>query len=414
MQRARGHLRPFRRASIIAVAFTSMLLTLFAPTASGQAQEAGDNSAPITATEHPPPAADAETSDAASPAPLAVRARPRAREVARAAGSEAERTFRGLWDGFYAKLPKPAVAAATMLLAWLLVRLVRAGLRLASHSWERGSAVAALAGIAIWVVAAGIAVSVIAGDVRGLLGSVGLVGLALSWALQTPIESFTGWLLNSLKGYYRVGDRISVGEVFGDVYSIDLLTTTVWEIGSAERPGAVHAEQPTGRMVTFPNNEILTGTVVNLTKDFPYLWDELAVGVANESDLPYAVEVLSRLARDLLGEEMAEPARAYDKIVRAAGLETAVALEPQVFVSLTDAWTNLTIRYLVSARERRRWKSALILRTAAELGRAEHARRILPGLPRQQVQFVGVDGAPRGAGWFVPDAAPGDPAGTNV
>ena len=32
-----------------------------------------------------------------------------------------------------------------------------------------------------------------------------------SLPLQTPIESFTGWLLNSFRGYYRVGDRIEVG-----------------------------------------------------------------------------------------------------------------------------------------------------------------------------------------------------------
>ena len=78
-------------------------------------------------------------------------------------------------------------------------------------------------------------------------GRSGLVGLALSWALQTPIESFTGWLLNSFQGYYRVGDRIEVADVFGDVAEIDLLTTTVWELGGPQRTGFIHAEQPTGR-----------------------------------------------------------------------------------------------------------------------------------------------------------------------
>ncbi|HSI91807.1 MAG TPA: mechanosensitive ion channel domain-containing protein, partial [Adhaeribacter sp.] len=124
-------------------------------------------------------------------------------------------------------------------------------------------------------------------------GSLGLIGLALSWSLQTPIESFTGWLLNSFQGYYRIGDRIKVGEVFGDVYRIDFLTTTVWEIGSPYYQGGyVNAEQATGRMVTFPNNEILAGTVTNLTRDFPYVWDELIVSVANESDLKLAREAL--------------------------------------------------------------------------------------------------------------------------
>ena len=70
--------------------------------------------------------------------------------------------------------------------------------------------------------------------------------------------------------------------MFGDVYQIDYLATTVWEIGSPGQGGFVQAEQPTGRLITFPNNEVLAGTVVNLTRDFPYVWDELTVRVMDE------------------------------------------------------------------------------------------------------------------------------------
>ncbi len=63
----------------------------------------------------------------------------------------------------------------------------------------------------------------------------------------------------------------------------------------------MQAEQPTGRLVTFPNNEVLAGTVVNLTRDFPYVWDEMSVSIANESDLRLAISVLKKIADDLLG-----------------------------------------------------------------------------------------------------------------
>ena len=66
-----------------------------------------------------------------------------------------------------------------------------------------------------------------------------------------PRGSFTGWLLNSFRGYYQVGDRVAVGDVFGDVYRIDFLTTTVWEAGGADKP--VQGAQPTGALVTFPD-----------------------------------------------------------------------------------------------------------------------------------------------------------------
>src|SRR5690606_12815196 len=203
------------------------------------------------------------------------------------AAEEATGTIRGLLYGFLDNLPKYVIAAAVLVFAGLLVRVVRTVLRRVLRSWERSTAVTALSGVIIWLMAIGIATSILVGDIRALVGSLGLVGLALSWALQTPIESFTGWLLNSFHRYYRVGDRIAVGEVFGDVYRIDVLSTTVWEYGSSATTATnIHAEQPTGRLITFPNHEILTGSVVNYTRDFPYLWDELTVSVATEGRWP--------------------------------------------------------------------------------------------------------------------------------
>ena len=201
-----------------------------------------------------------------------------------------------------------------------------------------------------------------------------------------------------------MGDRIAVGDVFGDVAKIDLLTTTVWEYGGPDRPpGFVQAEQPTGRIITFPNNEVLTGTVVNYTRDFPYVWDELVISIANESELRYAMQVLERVAKEVLGEYMAEPARVYQSLLRRTGLEMAIAGEPQVFLSLTEWGTNLTIRYLVGAREKRRWKSELSLRVMEELGRPENRGRIIPVYPRRQIQVVGPDGVPAARDWVTQD-----------
>jgi small conductance mechanosensitive channel len=83
--------------------------------------------------------------------------------------------------------------------------------------------------------------------------------------------------------------RIAVGEVIGDVVRIDVLTTTVFQVGGADtgRPG-----QATGALVTFPNLEVLRSNVVNFTRDFPYVWDELTVPVASGHDLGPTAKVL--------------------------------------------------------------------------------------------------------------------------
>lgn len=390
---AQNQLKNFRQASILAVAITGFLLTLLAPSEAGYSQK--DTSAEIV---QDTTVAGGDTADTViiveEEAVDELQEEQREEDISKAAKDEAIGTLQRLWEGFYANLPKILVAIWALIIAWLLTRFLRWLLRKLLRRWESSGAVITLVVISVWLFGIGVAISVVAGDIRALVGSLGLIGLALSWSLQVPIESFTGWLLNSFRGYYRIGDRISVGEVFGDVYRIDFLTTTVWEIGAPYRQGYVQAEQPTGKLVTFPNNEILSGTVVNFTGDFPYVWDELAIAVANESDIRLTIEVLERVANGLLKDYMQEPAQAYARILQRASLPHTVSGKPQIFVALTESWTDITIRYLVGARERRKWKSEVTLLIVEELNKTEYKGKIIPVYPRQQVQFVGPSGTP--------------------
>ena len=355
---ARARLRRFRQGSLLAVAITALLLLLWGMPFGAAGQEPGEETVaePFVAPEDPG-----------------------------AAVEQSVETIRELVFGSYALLPKLLIAGVLILLAALAGRLITWLLHKLLHQWERTQAIAALTRIGLYVLAAAAGLSVIAGDARARAGGIGLVGLALSWALQTPIESFTGWLLNSFRGYYGVGDRIEVGDVFGDVYRIDVLTTTVWEAGG---PGkSVAGAQPTGAMITFPNWEVLRSNIVNYSRDFPYVWDEVTIPVANESDLSYALSVFEQAARNLLGEQMAVPAARYQDLLRRARLAFDIPGEPQVFASLAESWTDCTVRYLVPARERRRWSSALIVALTAEAAREEHRGKIVSAYPRTEVRL---------------------------
>ncbi|MGK7391260.1 MAG: mechanosensitive ion channel family protein [Candidatus Cyclobacteriaceae bacterium M2_1C_046] len=411
---AQNQLKKFRQGTILAVALTGFLLLLFTPEEAGYSQEQPQQEiTDTTQREREETKAREDIPDTVSIIEdIAVEDLVTTQEVieedtatiegagdiGKAAKTEAVETLSNLWEGFYANLPKLLVAIAILLITWLFVRLLKFIVSRTSRKTQSRGATNTIIVICIWLFAIGLAISVVAGDIRALVGSLGLIGLALSWSLQTPIESFTGWLLNSFRGYYRVGDRISVGDVFGDVYKIDFLTTTVWEIGAPFRQGFVQAEQPTGRLVTFPNNEILTGTVVNLTGDFPFVWDELAIGVAHESDMRKAMAVLEKTATDLLGDYMKEPSQKYYRTLQRSGLDYAVPEKPQVFLAIGESWTDVIIRYLVGARERRKWKTELSLRVIEELNKSEHKGKIKPVYPRQQVQFIRPDGMPEEPG----------------
>jgi small-conductance mechanosensitive channel len=174
--------------------------------------------------------------------------------------------------------------------------------------------------------------------------------------------------------------------VFGDVYAIDVLTTTVWEAGGPDK--AVSAAQPTGALITFPNSEVLRSNLINYTRDFPFVWDEVTVGVANESDLTYACRVFRETAARVVGPAMAAPAESYRTLLRVKELDYDVAVEPQVYVSPRDAWTDLIVRYLVPARERRIWSTRLTLALLEDSAAPEHGTRIIAAYPRQRIELL--------------------------
>jgi small conductance mechanosensitive channel len=372
---AERRLSAFRRRTALAVAVTGLALLLWG-IPEGEGQSPADTAAAAPAQVESVIADDTIPSDTAD------------HDVSQAVG-EATGTLRELVRGAYRVLPKLGVAAALLLFVALLVRGIRVVMRRAAHGWQRAQAVSALAAVILWLLALGAALAIIAGDARALLGSVGLVGLALSWALQAPIESFSGWLLNSFRGYYRVGDRIAVGDVFGDVYAIDVLTTTVWEAGGEHKP--VQGAQPTGALITFPNSEVLRANIINYTRDFPFVWDEITIGVTNDSDLTLALDAIGAVARTTVGDAMRAPAETYAEILRRARIAFEIATEPQLYVSPTDAWMNITVRYLVPARERRIWASRLHLAIGARLAEPPYRDRVRPSYPRVQISMLGSD-----------------------
>ena len=374
---AGNRLRRFRNASLLAVSLTGLFLVLFGAPEVASPQATGIGPAQLRDST---PADGDRTLDSvvAEGAPPAVDS-PAVSERAGESVDEATGAMRQFARDFGALLPKVAIALLLLAGAGLLLRLLRLTLRRFLVRWEKADAAASLTAVLVWLVAAGAALSVISGDPRALLGSVGLLGLALSWALQAPIESFAGWLLNSFKGYYRVGDRIAVGDVFGDVYRVDALTTTVWEAGGPDKP--VQGAQPTGALITFPNSEVLRANVINYTRLFPYVWDEVTVGVANESDLTYAVEVMREVATRVVGPSMIDPVARYRSLLRHERLDYDIEDVPQVYLSLGESWTNITVRYLVAARARRHWASELLLATEKEINAAAHRGRIIPAYP---------------------------------
>jgi small conductance mechanosensitive channel len=149
----------------------------------------------------------------------------------------------------------------------------------------------------------------------------------------------------------------------------------------------VAGAQPTGAMITFPNWEVLRSNIVNYTRDFPYVWDEVTVSVANESDLAYTAQVFRDIAREVIGPEMGAPAEQYQALLHRARIGFDIPEDPSLFFSNGESWTNCTVRYLVGARQRRRRASDLLVALSNATLDPRHAGKILSSYPRSEVRL---------------------------
>ena len=205
----------------------------------------------------------------------------------------------------------------------------------------------------------------------GVLFSLGVVGFAVTFALQQPLFSLIGWFYIMIKRPYDVGDRVSIEDSKGDVVEVDYLVTTLWEIDGE----LVASNQPSGRIITLPNSVVLSSHVKNYTKEtFPYVWNEIEVQVAYETELDFARETMAGVADDYLGDEMERRIDDYRKRLSETPVELEVQDRPTVNVVQEESWVTLRLRYLVHPRRGQRTKNALYERVLAAFN--EHPERV--------------------------------------
>jgi small-conductance mechanosensitive channel len=197
---------------------------------------------------------------------------------------------------------------------------------------------------------------VVTRDWVSVLFSLGVVGFAVTFALQGALASMIGWFYIVIKRPYGVGDRVAIEDTRGDVASIDLFVTEVWEIDG----DLVSSNQPSGRIVTVPNSVVLSSHVVNFHGEgVPHVWNELSVQVAYETDLDFAADVMIDAAVDHLGDEMAAGVAEYRERLAETPVELDVNDRPTVNVVQKESWVELRLRYLVHPRRGTRARNAL-------------------------------------------------------
>jgi small-conductance mechanosensitive channel len=112
----------------------------------------------------------------------------------------------------------------------------------------------------------------------------GALGLGVGLGLQTVVANFVAGLILLFEQPIRIGDRIEVGDTYGDVVEIRGRSTWVRTNDNI--------------LIVVPNSYFITNKLINLTLNDPEVRMAIPVGVGYKSDPQTVREILLRIARE--------------------------------------------------------------------------------------------------------------------
>jgi small-conductance mechanosensitive channel len=174
----------------------------------------------------------------------------------------------------------------------------------------------------------------------------GLITAGVAVALQNVIVSIVGYFFLIGKYGIRIGDRVQVGTVTGEVVDIGLVRFHLMELS-----GGIADSEPTGRIVAFSNSVVFQATG-GLFKQIPgtsFAWREVTLRFAAESDYRQIRERLQTAIDTAFADYKDHLERQRRQMELSVTSVPSSELKPRAHTRFTTSATEVTIRYPVIA-----------------------------------------------------------------
>ena len=176
--------------------------------------------------------------------------------------------------------------------------------------------------------------------------SLAAIAAAMVIATKELILCLSGTFLRVSARSFRLGDRIEVNGIRGDVIDIGPLTTTLLEVGPE---ASIH--RLTGRTVVLPNALFLTTPVVNETFTEHFVLHTTRIDLPKGADWQAAERQLLDVATDVCSEFVDDAQQNMERIGHKHGLEPP-NVTPRVWVSTKEDSVGLILRFPAPIRRR--------------------------------------------------------------
>jgi small-conductance mechanosensitive channel len=220
--------------------------------------------------------------------------------------------------------------------------------------------------IALWFLVFVIIGFAFASELGSIVTFAGLITAGLAVAMQSVLVSIVGYFFLIGKYGIRVGDRVQIGEVTGEVFELGLVRLYLMELGGHGLLG------PTGRVVAFANSIVfqVSSGLFKQIHGVNFVWREIVLNLPSGIDYTAAKAKLTSAVTNALKDYHDEIVRQTMEIQRATATSSGGDALPRVQLSFLGNGVEAHIRYpahLQHAAETDERVSQVALQVVAEL-----------------------------------------------
>lgn len=173
-------------------------------------------------------------------------------------------------------------AVLIVLVAFFLARRARDGItKLSQFDVQQRLLLSKIAYFGLLYIGAAAGLRQIGFELTVLLGAAGVLTVAIGFAAQTSASNLISGIFLMVEKPFIVGDVISVGEIRGEVMSIDMLSSKIRTFNNL--------------MIRIPNETLVKSNITNLSY-FPIRRLDFNIGIAYHNDSEHVETVLKSVA----------------------------------------------------------------------------------------------------------------------
>jgi small-conductance mechanosensitive channel len=236
-----------------------------------------------------------------------------------------------------------ALFAGLLAVVFALAQVWRRAVYRYVHEARRRSRLLLLQKIVLWALVVAIVASTFTTELGSLATFAGLITAGLAVAMQSVLISIVGYFFLIGKYGIRVGDRVQIGSVTGEVIEMGLVRLHLMELSG---DGTM---APTGRVVAFANS-IIFGASGGLFKQIPGVdlaWREVTFSLPTGADYAVLKDEMVRAVTRVIEDYREDIVRQTREIQKASSSHESGDPQPSVQLRFSASSVDAIVRYPV-------------------------------------------------------------------